>query len=144
MVTQTKLTVILHADVVGSTSLVQKDERIAHGRIQDAFRRLSETIAAYGGTTHEMRGDALVADFDRASDAVAASLMFQSENLDANQALVDEIKPVVRIGVALGEVVVADGTLTGAGVVLAQRLEQLAKPGTVVVQGAVQEALPRL
>lgn len=143
MVTQTKLTVILHADVVGSTSLVQKDERIAHGRIQDAFRRLSETIAAYGGTTHEMRGDALVADFDRASDAVAASLMFQSENLDANQALVDEIKPVVRIGVALGEVVVADGTLTGAGVVLAQRLEQLAKPGTVVVQGAVQEALPR-
>lgn len=143
MTTQSQLVVILHADVVGSTSLVQKDERIAHVRIQDAFRRFSETIASYGGTTHELRGDALVAEFERASDAVAASLAFQSGNSVANHALPDDIKPEVRIGVALGEVVIADATLTGAGVVLAQRLEQLAKPGGVVIQGAVREALPR-
>ena len=138
-----KLTVILHADVAGSTSLVQKDERIAHVRIQDTFHRLSETIASYGGTTHELRGDALVAEFDRASDAVAASLSFQYDNDAANQALTDDLKPEVRIGVALGEVIVADGTLTGAGVVLAQRLEQLAEPGGIVIQGAVKEALPQ-
>jgi adenylate cyclase len=42
----------------------------------------------------------------------------------------------------LGEVVVADGTVTGAGVVLAQRLEQLAQPGGVVVQGSVSETVP--
>ena len=53
-----KLAVILHADVVGSTSLVQKNESLAHKRIQAAFHHFSETINAYGGTTHELRGAA--------------------------------------------------------------------------------------
>ena len=57
MATHTKLAVILHADVVGSTSLVQKDERVAHERIRNSFRRFSETITAYGGITHEVRGE---------------------------------------------------------------------------------------
>ena len=79
-----KLAVILHADVVGSTTLVQRDETLAHDRIQDSFRRFSETIKRYGGLTHELRGDALVAEFDRASDAVCAALAFQSGNAQFN------------------------------------------------------------
>jgi len=42
-----KLAVILHADVAGSTQLVQQDELIAHERIQDAFRRFSNSIEKY-------------------------------------------------------------------------------------------------
>ena len=42
----------------------------------------------------------------------------------------------------MGEVVIADNTITGAGVVLAQRLEQLAEPGGVVIQAAAQETIP--
>ena len=34
----------------------------------------------YGGLTREIRGDALVAEFDRASDAVSAALAFQIDN----------------------------------------------------------------
>jgi adenylate cyclase len=138
----TKLAVILHADVVGSTHLVQRDERIAHERIHDAFRRFSETIARYGGATHEIRGDALVAEFARASDAVCAALAFQVENGGRNAALDDEIRPEIRIGISLGEVIVADGSVTGAGVIVAQRLEQLAEPGGIVVQGSVSETVP--
>ena len=137
-----KLAVILHADIVGSTALVHKDERVAHERIRDAFGRFSETIAAYGGIPHELRGDALVAEFERASDAVGAALAFQAANAQHNSNLVDAIRPEVRVGIALGEVVVAHGTMTGAGVVLAQRLEQLAETGGVVIQGAVSEAVP--
>ena len=139
---QTKLAVILHCDVVGSTDLVTKDERLAHERIQDAFKRLSETISAHGGTTHELRGDALLAEFDRASDAVTAALAFQHSNSAFNQNLMDDVKPDTRIGIALGEVVIADSTLTGIGVVLAQRLEQLAGVNKVVIQGAIKEAMP--
>jgi adenylate cyclase len=108
-----------------------KDERVAHDRIQDAFKRLSETIVSHGGTTHELRGDALLAEFGRASDAVAAALSFQDLNTVFNQSLKDDVRPDVRIGIALGEVVIADSTLTGAGVVLAQRLEQLADAGSI-------------
>ncbi len=89
-----------------------------------------------------MRGDALVAEFARASDAVLAALSFQKANAEHNRALSDDIQPELRIGISLGEVVVADGTLTGPDVVLAQRLEQMASPGRVCLSAAVQQAVP--
>ena len=138
-----KLAVILHADVVGSTPLVQKDETLAHERIQDGFRRFSKTIDAYGGTAHELRGDAIVAEFGRASDAVIAAIAFQAENKQFIATLEDQIQPWLRVGIAMGEVVIADNTVTGSGVVLAQRLEQLADTGGVCIQGAVHETVPR-
>jgi TolB-like protein len=143
MATRSKLAVILHADVVGSTALVQKNESVAHERIQDVFRRFSATIESYGGIAHEIRGDALVAEFARASDAVSAALAFQFANEDHNKGVIDDIRPEIRIGISLGEVVIADGTITGAGVVLAQRLEQLAEPGGVCLQGAAYETVPQ-
>ena len=138
-----KLAVLLHADVVGSTSLVQADETIAHQRMRDAFRRFAEIIGLNGGTTHEIRGDALVAGFSSASDAVAATLAFQAANARHNVELPDEIRPAVRVGIALGEVLIADGTVTGEGIVLAQRLEQLAEPGGVCIQGAAYDTVPK-
>ena len=74
MATRSKLAVILHADVVGSTALVRKDESLAHDRIQAAFQLFTQALQRYGGTVHEIRGDALVAEFSRASDAVIAAL----------------------------------------------------------------------
>ncbi len=62
MVTRTKLAVFLHADVVGSTSLVQLNESLAHDRITDAFKKLTRIVELYGGTVKEVRGDALIAD----------------------------------------------------------------------------------
>ncbi len=138
-----KLAVLLHADVVDSTTLVRLDETLAHARIQDAFERFSQTITQHNGTAQEIRGDALVAEFSRASDAVAAALEFQNANASHNAELADEIRPDLRIGIALGEVVVADNTITGEGIVLAQRLEQLAEPGGTCIQGAVYETIPK-
>ena len=137
-----KLAVILHADVAGSTSLVQQDEQVAHDRIQDTFRRFGDTITKYHGNVRELRGDALLAEFGRASDAVTAALAFQAAQIDFNTQLNDSIRPTVRVGIAMREVVIADDTITGAGVVLAQRLEQLAEPGGVRIQGAAYETIP--
>ena len=138
-----ELAVLVHADIVGSTALVQRNETIAHARIRDAFHRFSMTITRYGGTAHEIRGDALVAEFARASDAVSAALTFQADNEEHNQTLDSDIQPALRVGISMGEVVIADGTITGAGVVLAQRLEQLAAPGGIVVQGSGAETVPQ-
>ena len=139
---QRELVVVLHADVVGSTAMVHQNESVAHARIRDAFQSFARTIALYGGTAHEIRGDALLAEFSRASDAVSAALSFQSDNTRWTESLQDDIRPEVQVGISLGEVIIADGTLTGVGAVLAQRLEQLAKPGGVVVQGTVSETVP--
>ena len=59
-----KLAIILHADVVGSTTLVSQDETLAHQRIRDCFERFDRTIANYNGVAREIRGDALVAEFE--------------------------------------------------------------------------------
>jgi adenylate cyclase len=137
-----KLVVILHADVAGSTALVQQDEQLTHERIQGTFHRLGDTITTYHGHVRELRGDALLAEFDRASDAVTAALAFQTEQVDSNKKLNDHIQPTVRVGIAMGEVIIADDTITGTGVVLAQRLEQMSDPCGVVIQGAAYETIP--
>ncbi len=106
-----KLAVILHADVVGSTALVQKDERLAHQRIKAAFSNFSKTIDSYGGIAREIRGDALLAEFERASDAVAATLAFQADQAYNNSRLPDDLQPTVRVGISFGEVVIAASML---------------------------------
>ena len=138
-----KMAAIVHADVAGSTALVQLDETLAHERINQAFSRFSQSIENYGGTVHEIRGDALVAEFPRASDAVCAALAFQERHHQVLAELKDAIVPRVRIGVSLGEAIFADGQVTGAGVVLAQRVEQLAEPGGMCITGAIHEAIPQ-
>ena len=138
-----KLAVLLHADIVSSTLLVQKNEVVAHERMLDAFKRFSDAIEYYGGICHEIRGDALIAEFPRASDALCASTAFQSDNASHNLTLPDDIAPVLRIGISMGEVVIADNTITGTGIVLAQRLEQTAEPGGICIQGAAYETVPK-
>jgi adenylate cyclase len=137
------LVVILHADIIGSTELVQRDEKHAHLRITDALRRLADVITSYGGIAHEVRGDALVAEFSKASDAVCAAIAFQISNTELNALLTNNIRPDLRIGVAMGEVIIANATITGSGVVLAQRIEQFSSPGGVNITSAIHEALPR-
>jgi len=140
--TRSKLTVILHADIVGSTNLVQQDEELAHVRIREMFQRITDAIQTHFGQVLEVRGDALVAEFNRASDAVLAAVSAQEQNATWIAALEDNIRPLMRIGIAMGEVVVADDTVTGEGVVLAQRLEQIADAGSVCVQGTVFDTVP--
>ena len=124
-----KLAVILHADVVGSTSLVHENETLAHERIQTTFHNFSETIKSYGGNTREIRGDALVAEFERTSDAVTAALAFQALNEITNSAIQDKVKPYLRIGISLGEVVMREKEAHQLGsdrdLFAAQRVEQV-------------------
>jgi adenylate cyclase len=139
-----KLAVILHADIADSTALVQQDKRLAHERIQDTFKRFSDIIEKYQGHVVELRGDALLAEFERASDAVSAALSFQSDHADHNSRINDGLRPTVRVGIAMGEVIIADSTVTGAGVVQAQRVEQLADSGGICITAAICESLSKL
>ncbi|MEJ2178298.1 MAG: adenylate/guanylate cyclase domain-containing protein, partial [Gammaproteobacteria bacterium] len=104
-----KLAVILHADIIESTRLVQQDEALAHKRIVETFKRFASNIEEFDGVVHEIRGDALLAVFPRASDAVNAALTFQQQHKGVIAALDDGIRPELRVGIAIGEVIIADG-----------------------------------
>ena len=116
---QSRFVFILHADVAGSTLLVRQDESLAHQRIQKTFQDLGAAVTKYNGRVIESRGDALLAEFELASDAVSAAIAFQREQKILIDGIDDAIRPVVRVGIATGEVIVADNTVTGAGVVIA-------------------------
>jgi TolB-like protein/ankyrin repeat protein/class 3 adenylate cyclase len=138
-----RLAVILHADVAGSTELVHQDKQLAHERIRDSFQRFSKTIEKYRGQVLELRGDALLASFERGSDAVTAALAFQTDHSDQISRLQDDLRPLIRVGISIGEVVIADNTVTGTGVVQAQRVEQLADPGGVCITAPIYESLSK-
>ncbi len=77
---------------------------------------------------HGLCGDALVAEFSRASDAISAAIVSQQSNAPYNSELTAGLAPAVRIGISTGEAMTAEGTVTGPGVILAQRMEQPAEP----------------
>jgi adenylate cyclase len=138
-----KLAVILHADVAGSTELVHQDKQLAHERIRDSFQRFSNTIEKYHGQVLELRGDALLASFESGADAVTAALAFQADHSYYISRLQDDLRPVIRVGISMGEVVIADNTVTGTGVVQAQRVEQLAGPGGICITAVIYDSLSK-
>ena len=65
------------------------------------------------------------------------------EQAKYNNQFADDLRPVIRVGIAMGEVVIADNTVTGAGVVQAQRVEQIAEQGGVCITAAIHEGLSK-
>ena len=137
-----KLMVVFHAEIVDPAALLRQDRYLAERRIEEAHQRLRQCIEAYRGRIDEVRDDEVLATFRRPAEAVVAGLAFQSAQKEVNRHIHDDIRAEARIGIAFGEALVDDGSLTGAGVVLSQRLEQLGMPGAVLTHGAVYDALP--
>ncbi len=140
--THRKLTAILCADVVGYSRLMGDDEEATLHTLTAYRKVFTSKIKKHRGRVVDAKGDALLAEFERASDAVSATLAFQADQAYYLSRLKDDLKPSIRVGLAMGEVVMGDSTVTGAGVVLAQRIEQLAEPGSLCITAALHEALP--
>lgn len=138
-----RLVVVLHADVAGYSSLMERDEDLTHRRVSEAFDALAALVCRYGGSVLEKRGDALLAEFAQPSDALAAALTFQRDAEAHAAALEGDIKPRMHIGINLGEVIADRGTVWGPGVNPAQRVEQLAPHGGVAVSDTVFNAVSK-
>jgi adenylate cyclase len=122
---------------------MEQDEDLTHRRVNEAFDLLDEAVCRYGGLVAEKRGDALLAEFAQPSDALGAALAFQGDADELFAVVEDDIRPQMRIGINLGEVIADRGTLWGPGVNLAQRVEQLAPPGGVAVSDTVFNAVSK-
>jgi len=142
-----KLVTALFCDLVGSTSLAERLDPEAMGRVQAAyFDRVRSVIEGYGGTVEKFIGDAVMAVFgvpvaheDDGERAVQCALAL----LTAVAGLNDTLRPrfgvelAVRIGVDTGEAVVtgraADAIATGDVLNTAARLEVAASSGEILV-----------
>ncbi|MBA3433627.1 MAG: AAA family ATPase, partial [Actinobacteria bacterium] len=131
-----KLATVLFVDIVDSTSLVTgTDPEVVRRRVNQFFEKVSHCVTIHGGIVEKFAGDAVLAAFgvpqaheDDAQRAVRAGL--------AMREAVGELGLEARIGIEAGEVVVEDSDstfVTGEAVNLAARLQQIARPGEILV-----------
>ena len=136
-----KLVAILYADVAGYSRLTGEDEDSTHRRLSTYLDLLSESIQSGNGTVVHYAGDAVLAQFPTASEALACAIRAQQSLGHENANLADDKRVQFRIGVNLGEVIVDRDDIYGDGVNIAARLESLAEPGGVCLSESVHSAV---
>ena len=87
-------------------------------------------------------GDALLAEFPSAVEAVQAAVEVQKVLEGHNIELEPERRMQFRIGVNLGDVIEeADGAIYGDGVNIAARMEALAEGGGICISSTIYDAV---
>ncbi|MGH3116494.1 MAG: AAA family ATPase [Gaiellales bacterium] len=148
-----KQVTVLFADLKGSMELLaNRDPEEARKLLDPVLERMMEAVHRYDGTVNQVMGDGIMALFgaplaheDHAVRGCYAALRMQRQvNLYADEIQRGGGTPVqIRVGLNSGEVVVRsigsdlhmDYTAVGQTTHLAARMEQMAKPGSVLVTG---------
>ncbi|MGE5337975.1 MAG: ATP-binding protein [Gemmatimonadota bacterium] len=145
-----KLVTVMFADLRGSTELIaDRDPEEARELLEPVVQRMCDVVERYGGTISQVLGDGIMALFgapvsleDHAIRACHAALAMQ----ETIRCYGDDIQrtrgvPIqIRIGLSSGEAVLSVSghglhmsyTAVGQPAHLAARMEQMAKPGTVL------------
>ena len=72
-----KLVAIVHADVVGYSRLSGSDEERTHRALSAALAQVRERVAGHGGRVVNTAGDAFLAEFGTATDALLCAVEIQ-------------------------------------------------------------------
>ncbi len=154
-----KLVTVMFADVADYTAMSDNlDPENIHKIMDGCFKILMDEIHAYYGTINQFTGDGVMALFgaplaleDHAQNGCRAALAIQKALKEYSKEL--EIKfglpLMMRIGLNSGPVIVGsigdnlrmDYTAIGDTTNLAARMENMAKPGTVVVSQNLYHAI---
>jgi adenylate cyclase len=135
-----KLAAIVSVDVVGYSRLMGADEAGTLAAMRAHRKELWDpTIERFGGRVVGTAGDSLLVEFASAVAAVESAIAVQRGMAERNAGLPDDRRMLLRIGINIGEVIVADGDIFGDGVNLAARLQGIAEPGGLALSGNVHE-----
>ena len=136
-----KLTAILYIDVAGYSRLTGGDEEGTHRQVMKVLDYASQQISSAGGKVLRYAGDAILAEFSSAVVAAKTAIAIQIELAGQNQALADDKKVQIRIGINIGDVIEDRGEVFGDGVNLAARLESAAPEGGICISASVHEQI---
>jgi class 3 adenylate cyclase/tetratricopeptide (TPR) repeat protein len=154
-----RVVTVLFADVAGFTSLAEKlDPEEVHRVIEGCFEAITAEVHRFEGTVNQYTGDGAMALFgapiaheDGPRRAVHAALGIQRAIRDLSRELQagKGLSLQMRMGINTGPVVVGkigddlrmDYTAVGDTTNLAARLQQAARPGSVVVSEATHKVV---
>jgi adenylate cyclase len=134
-----RLTTVLCADVAGYTRLMEADEAGTLSTLRRFRTAMTTLVERHDGRVVNTWGDAILAEFPSAVEAVQCAIETQQELSAENGALPEAQQMRFRIGINLGDVMVEGDDIYGEGVNIAARLQELAEPGGILVSGPVYE-----
>ena len=139
---QRRLSVVLAADMVGYSRLMEFDEAGTLTRLKALRRELIDPkIHQHRGRIVKTTGDGMLVEFDSVAEAVQSAVEVQRGLDERNLNVPENRQMLFRIGINLGEIIIEGNDIYGNGVNVAARLEGLAEPGGICISGTVYDQI---
>ena len=129
-----RLAAILAADVAGSCRLIGIDEEGTLAQLKALRKTLFDPkIAEHHGRIVKNTGDGALVEFASVVDAVRCADEIQRSMAEQNTDVPQDKRIEFRIGIHVGDIIIADDDIFGDGVNIAVRLEGIAEPGGICI-----------
>jgi class 3 adenylate cyclase len=136
-----KLSTILSADVAEFSRLMGEDEEQTLRTFRGHKKVFESLVAMHRGRIFNTAGDAILAEFGSAVEAVRCATDIQAALRTRNEQLAPSRQVRFRIGINLGDVMEQGQDLMGDGVNVAARLQTAAEPGGICISGSVHDQI---
>jgi class 3 adenylate cyclase/uncharacterized protein YdcH (DUF465 family) len=131
-----RLAAVMFTDIVGFSRMMEEDEVGTLQTLDFHDKLVREEITKARGSVIKTIGDAFLAQFQTALDAVKCSIAIQDGLREYNRArLGKEIR--LRIGVHLGDIYFYENDALGEGINIASRLQSITEPGHITISREV-------
>ena len=131
----------MFTDIVGYTSLSQRNESLAMELLERHRRLLRPFFEKHDGREVKTMGDAFLVEFVSALEAVKCAVEMQQSMLETVSTQPADKHFVIRIGIHLGDVVHRQDDVYGDAVNIASRIEPLAEPGGICISQQVYDQI---
>src|SRR5438445_3928781 len=138
---QRKLAAIMFTDMVGYSTLAQRNDKLALELLEEHRQLLLEIFPRFNGTEIKTIGDAFLIEFQSALEAARCAIEIQRTLAKRNHDVTTERRIELKIGIHIGDVVHRGGDVYGDGVNIASRIEPLAGAGGICVSMDVERQI---